>query len=91
MIKLNSKKIIVFSFLITILFLAAALISSLSLINKLKDGNSGDNCMIPPLENKIDFEGAMKPGIIGEIENNGGADDPAENKNELLPSVIFNL
>jgi len=61
------------------------LISSLSLINKLKDG---DNCEIPPLENKIDFEGAMKPGAIGEIENSGGADDSDENKNELLPSVI---
>ncbi len=88
MIKLNSKKILAFSLVVMILFLAVALISSLSLINKLKDGDSGDNCKIPPLENKIDFEGAMKPGAIGEIESDSGADDPAENKNEPLPSVI---
>lgn len=88
MIKLNSKKIQTFSLMALILFLAAALISSLFLINKLKNGNSGDNCKISPLENKLDFEGAMKPGVIGEIKNNNEADDATENKNELLPSVI---
>lgn len=83
MINLNSKKILILTFLIVILILMSALISSLFLIKELRDNNSNDRCKILLIENSADLEGVLKPGTVGEVET----DEPQDNP---LPPAIFN-
>lgn len=80
MIKLNSKKILVFTLLTVILFLISALVSSLFLIKGLRDNN---NCKNLPVKNGVNLEGVLKSGTVGETN----VDEP---QNNPLPPAIFN-
>lgn len=77
--KINNKTFSVLFLSVFALFLASALISSLFLLKELKN----DNYEIPSLENRVNLEGVLEPGTIGEIEN----DDSQKN---LLPPAVFN-
>jgi len=79
MVNLNSKNVLLFTFLIIILFLASALISSLFLIEKM--GNN--ECKTLPAESSVNLEGILEAGTVGEIKND-------ESQNDPLPPVIFN-